>query len=136
MMMLVQLSYLNHIQTWRSWKFGTTVVPSSLPTILIHYAASIIIHSVQKVGGITQTGIASLSSSSRIRFNASSTTVAYPNLKELIINGQKHWEEWVMETSSEDINLMPLLQRLDIYECPELIFDGDAGSLSRSLPFS
>ncbi|KAF6146418.1 hypothetical protein GIB67_024067 [Kingdonia uniflora] len=51
---------------------------------------------------------------------ASSITVAYPNLKELIINGQKHWEEWVMETSSEDINLMPLLQRLDIYECPIL----------------
>ncbi|KAF6152250.1 hypothetical protein GIB67_005904, partial [Kingdonia uniflora] len=65
----------------------------------------------------------------------SSTTVAYPNLKELTIEDMKHWEEWVMETSSEDIAVMPLLQRLDIYECPELILDGDAGSLSRSLPF-
>ncbi|KAF6148806.1 hypothetical protein GIB67_038139 [Kingdonia uniflora] len=51
---------------------------------------------------------------------ASSTTVAYPNLKELTIEDMKHWEEWVMETSSEDIAVMPLLQRLDIYYCPVL----------------
>ncbi|KAF6152339.1 hypothetical protein GIB67_005993 [Kingdonia uniflora] len=102
---------------------------------------------------------------------ASSTTVAYPNLKELIIREMKHWEEWVMETSSEDINVMPLLPDLHIYDCPvlksmphqilsqsvkilfirdcpeliiswlpplleELTLDGDAGSLSRSLPFN
>ncbi|KAF6176876.1 hypothetical protein GIB67_007974 [Kingdonia uniflora] len=101
---------------------------------------------------------------------ASSTTVAYPNLKELIIREMKHWEEWVMETSSEDINVMPLLRDLHIYDCPvlksmphqilsqsvkilfirdcpeliiswlpplleELTLDGDAGSLSRTLPF-
>ncbi|KAF6152313.1 hypothetical protein GIB67_005967 [Kingdonia uniflora] len=100
-----------------------------------------------------------------------STTVAYPNLKILTIINMKHWEEWVMETSSDDFNVMHLLQLLDIYECPilkslphqilsqsvrilfivncpeltisclpplleELILDGDAGSLSRSLPFN
>ncbi|KAF6148805.1 hypothetical protein GIB67_038138, partial [Kingdonia uniflora] len=52
---------------------------------------------------------------------ASTTTVAYPNLKELTIQEMKHWEEWVMETSSADITVMPLLQRLDIYNCPILI---------------
>ncbi|KAF6152342.1 hypothetical protein GIB67_005996 [Kingdonia uniflora] len=62
----------------------------------------------------------SISLSAWIRFNASSTTVAYPNLKELIIREMKHWEEWVMETSSEDINVMPLLGDLHIYDCPEL----------------
>ncbi|KAF6138814.1 hypothetical protein GIB67_025976 [Kingdonia uniflora] len=102
---------------------------------------------------------------------ASSTIVAYPNLKELVISEMKHWEEWVMETSSEDINVMPLLRdlyilncpvlksvphqilsqsvrKLFIRDCPELIIswlpplleelglDGDAGSLSRSLPFN
>ncbi|KAF6152312.1 hypothetical protein GIB67_005966 [Kingdonia uniflora] len=51
---------------------------------------------------------------------ASSTTVAYPNLKKLVINGQKHWEEWVMETSSENINVMPLLRDLYILNCPVL----------------
>ncbi|KAF6152285.1 hypothetical protein GIB67_005939 [Kingdonia uniflora] len=51
---------------------------------------------------------------------ASTTTVAFPNLKELLIKDMKHWKEWVMETSSEDIAVMPLLQRLDIYECPVL----------------
>ncbi|KAF6152271.1 hypothetical protein GIB67_005925 [Kingdonia uniflora] len=51
---------------------------------------------------------------------ASSTTVAYPNLKELTISNMKHWEEWVMETSSENINVMPLLRDLYIYDCPVL----------------
>ncbi|KAF6152286.1 hypothetical protein GIB67_005940 [Kingdonia uniflora] len=51
---------------------------------------------------------------------ASSTTVAYPNLKKLNIIGMKHWEELVMETSSEDVVVMPLLQGLDIYDCPVL----------------
>ncbi|KAF6152246.1 hypothetical protein GIB67_005900 [Kingdonia uniflora] len=51
---------------------------------------------------------------------ASSTTVAYPNLKELTIIGMKHWEEWVMETSSEDVVVMPLLRDLHIYDCPVL----------------
>ncbi|KAF6152284.1 hypothetical protein GIB67_005938 [Kingdonia uniflora] len=32
----------------------------------------------------------------------------------------KHWEEWVMETSSENINVMPLLRDLYIYDCPVL----------------
>ncbi|KAF6152247.1 hypothetical protein GIB67_005901 [Kingdonia uniflora] len=53
-------------------------------------------------------------------FEASTTTVAYPNLKKLAINDMKHWEEWVMETSNEDITIMPFLQRLDIYNCPML----------------
>ncbi|KAF6138793.1 hypothetical protein GIB67_025955 [Kingdonia uniflora] len=51
---------------------------------------------------------------------ASSTTVAYPNLKKLIISNMKHWEEWVMETSNEDINVMPLLRDLYISNCPVL----------------
>ncbi|KAF6146420.1 hypothetical protein GIB67_024069 [Kingdonia uniflora] len=51
---------------------------------------------------------------------ASSTTVAYPNLKVLVIWDMKHWEEWVMETSSEDINVMPLLRDLFILNCPVL----------------
>ncbi|KAF6175316.1 hypothetical protein GIB67_021821 [Kingdonia uniflora] len=95
-------------------------------------------------------------------FEASPRTVAYPNLKELTIINMNHWKEWVMETSSEDINVMPLLRDLHIYYCPMLmsvphqilsqsvrilfikncpeltisvILEGDAGSLSRSLPF-
>ncbi|KAF6138798.1 hypothetical protein GIB67_025960, partial [Kingdonia uniflora] len=102
---------------------------------------------------------------------ASSTTVAYPNLKKLIIMDMKHWEEWVMEISSKNITVMPRLRDLHIYDCPilklvphqilsqsvrklfikdcpelaisclpplleELILDGDAGSLSRSVPFN
>ncbi|KAF6175336.1 hypothetical protein GIB67_021841 [Kingdonia uniflora] len=101
---------------------------------------------------------------------ASSTAIAYPNLKELTIRDMKLWEEWVMETSSEDIAVMPLLRDLHVYDCPvlksvphqilsqsvrelfikncqelaisclpplleELTLDGDAGSLSRSLPY-
>ncbi|KAF6148807.1 hypothetical protein GIB67_038140 [Kingdonia uniflora] len=101
---------------------------------------------------------------------ASSTTVAYPNLKKFTIKDMKHWEEWVMETSSEDIAVMPLLRYLKIVNCPilksvphqilsqslrklfimncpeltisclpplleELTLEGDAGSLSRSLPY-
>ncbi|KAF6152260.1 hypothetical protein GIB67_005914 [Kingdonia uniflora] len=99
----------------------------------------------------------------------STTTVAFPNLKELTIKDMKHWKDWVMETLSE-VAVMPRLRDLHIYDCPmlksvphqilsqsvrtlfiqncpkltisclpllleELILDGDAGSLSRSLPF-
>ncbi|KAF6154296.1 hypothetical protein GIB67_026752 [Kingdonia uniflora] len=60
---------------------------------------------------------------------ASSRTLAYPNLKELIINDMKHWEE----TSSEDINVMPLLQRVDIYNCPML--NNDHLLLNQFVPF-
>ncbi|KAF6152340.1 hypothetical protein GIB67_005994 [Kingdonia uniflora] len=51
---------------------------------------------------------------------ASSTTVAYPNLKKLVIYGMKHWEEWVMEISSKNITVMPRLRDLHIYDCPIL----------------
>ncbi|KAF6138820.1 hypothetical protein GIB67_025982 [Kingdonia uniflora] len=51
---------------------------------------------------------------------ASSTTVAYPNLKKLIIWDMKHWEEWVMEISCKNITVMPRLRDLHIYNCPIL----------------
>ncbi|KAF6152230.1 hypothetical protein GIB67_005884 [Kingdonia uniflora] len=51
---------------------------------------------------------------------ASTTTVAYPNLKIFTIKDMKHWEKWLMETSSEDINVMPLLRDLYILNCPML----------------
>ncbi|KAF6167407.1 hypothetical protein GIB67_017006 [Kingdonia uniflora] len=89
-----------------------------------------------EIGGITaycKAGIASISLSRRIRFNVSqgtlngwrrSTTVAYPNLKKLVINGQKLGRSGLMETSSENINVMPLLRDLRDGFDADLLCDG------------
>ncbi|KAF6146402.1 hypothetical protein GIB67_032604 [Kingdonia uniflora] len=45
--------------------------------------------------------------------------IAFPNLKRLEISWMKHWEEWVIKTTV-NITLMPLLQKLRIYDCPML----------------
>ncbi|KAF6139604.1 hypothetical protein GIB67_033608 [Kingdonia uniflora] len=49
--------------------------------------------------------------------SSAAPVIAFPNLKKLTICEMKHWEEWVIKTTV-NITLMPLLQRLFIYNCP------------------
>ncbi|KAF6138791.1 hypothetical protein GIB67_025953 [Kingdonia uniflora] len=49
----------------------------------------------------------------------SEPVIAFPNLKKLDISYMKHWEEWVITTTT-DITVMPLLQKLTISHCPLL----------------
>ncbi|KAF6139603.1 hypothetical protein GIB67_033607 [Kingdonia uniflora] len=49
----------------------------------------------------------------------SAPVIAFPNLKKLSIGEMKHWEEWVITTTT-NITVMPFLQTLSIEDCPLL----------------